>query len=209
MRPCGMAMPWPSPVEPRRSRGEQAVEHGAAGDALIVLEQQAGLFKTRFLLLASRSITTLESGRSWDIRLIRRWARALFRQLPPGAGIRSGRAAALRENGRIITTPGRGACRSSGLGDLVLEGLVVICGRTASACTSEPDGRACRSSRRSPRRGRRRPLSTKRSLPRTCSVTSAFCLSFSTDRMTVTLVTLSKWRMTRSSLEVTYSRMAG
>ena len=37
----------------------------------------------------------------------------------------------------------------------------------------------------------------------------AFCLELSTDRMTVTLVTLSKWRMTRSSLEVTYSRMAG
>jgi hypothetical protein len=45
--------------------------------------------------------------------------------------------------------------------------------------------------------------STKMSLPRTCTVTSAFCRSFSTDRMTCTLVTLSKCRITRSSLEVT------
>ena len=42
--------------------------------------------------------------------------------------------------------------------------------------------------------------SQKMSLPRRCTVASIFCSSFSTDMMTFTSITLSKWWVMRCSL---------
>ena len=47
MRPCGMATPWPSPVDPSFAC-EKAVEYRGAGNSVVVLEEQAGLLEDPF-----------------------------------------------------------------------------------------------------------------------------------------------------------------
>ena len=49
MRPCGMATPWPRPVEPRRSRANRLSVTVARGDRVLVLEQQPGLLERALL----------------------------------------------------------------------------------------------------------------------------------------------------------------
>ena len=90
--------------------GEQAVEYGAAGDALVVLEQQAGLLEDA--LLAARVEIDNHVGKRQELGY-QAHSQVGSRTLPSaaakGAGIRSGAcAAALRENARIITTPRTG-----------------------------------------------------------------------------------------------------
>ena len=45
IRPCGMATPWPSPVEPSRSRADQVVGDRRRAIAVLALEQHAGLLE--------------------------------------------------------------------------------------------------------------------------------------------------------------------
>ena len=49
MRPCGMATPWPRPVEPRRSRANRLSVTVARAIGVLVLEQQPGLLESALL----------------------------------------------------------------------------------------------------------------------------------------------------------------
>jgi hypothetical protein len=62
MRPCGIATPWPSPVEPSFSRANRLSNTVLRPMPWLFSNSRPACSKTRFLLLASRPTWTLEGG---------------------------------------------------------------------------------------------------------------------------------------------------
>ena len=70
MRPCGIAMPWPSPVEPSFSRANRLSNTTARAICAWSSNSWPTCSKRRFLLVASRSSRMLDSGSSFAIWLM-------------------------------------------------------------------------------------------------------------------------------------------
>src|SRR5258706_3508815 len=70
MRPCGIAMPWPKPVEPNFSRANRLSKTWLRATFWLFSNRRPACSNTRFLLLTSRSSTTFWAGSSWAIRFI-------------------------------------------------------------------------------------------------------------------------------------------
>ena len=149
MRPCGMATPWPRPVEPSFSRANRLSKTTLRAMLCVVLEQQAGLLEQALL---ARHV----AGRCRTLRRRRgAWRRGSY-----------------------------GVARWSTRGHSSGRCLRRCCGGSLSLC-SAPGGRACR------RASIAAYMSSSLALADGCpcraraALTSVFCRSLSTDRMTL------------------------
>src|SRR5690606_22824396 len=165
MRPCGIATPSPSPVEPRRSRANSESKTLPRSMPWLFSKSSPTCSNSRFLLVTCRSSTMFCGGSKRENRFMAKSpAEATgvllcnIRQHPlqraPKNADHSQRAAAIQPPSfRYAAKPREG-----------FPGLTTRRGispsrdriRRAFPCTSLPAGRACRSARRWPRRGRRR-----------------------------------------------------
>ena len=62
MRPCGIAMPCPRPVDPRRSRANRLSNTIDCGNAGLRLEQLRDLLEQPLLVVAAASSTMFDFG---------------------------------------------------------------------------------------------------------------------------------------------------
>src|SRR5688500_11839821 len=70
MRPCGMATPWPRPVEPRRSRAKRLSNTRLRASACWFSNSRPTCSNRRFLLDTCRSMTTSAGASSLDTRVM-------------------------------------------------------------------------------------------------------------------------------------------
>src|SRR4051812_5272842 len=73
MRPCGMATPWPSPVEPRRSRANRLSVISARERPWMFSNRRPASSNARFLLVASTPTRTWAGGRMDARRFMVDW----------------------------------------------------------------------------------------------------------------------------------------
>src|SRR5689334_7898320 len=72
MRPCGIATPWPRPVEPRRSRANRLSKTWLRAMPSWFSKRRPACSNRRFLLEACKSTSTCDGERSLPTRLMRR-----------------------------------------------------------------------------------------------------------------------------------------